>query len=78
MTIKELRTLIDGMEDETEVCITIDDNTFVKTCICSSGLDEIEFNEKAEIVLVLSPCEEEIIDMIIDDAENQLYQISEN
>lgn len=79
MNVGELRELIDGLEDDIEVCITTDDSLFINACICSCGLEEIQFeNGEQEMVLVISPCEETMLDMIIEDAEDKLYQISEN
>lgn len=79
MTVKELRGLIDGLEDEVEVCVTTDDNIFINACVCSCGLEEIEFVEDGkQIVFVLSPCQDVIEEILIEDAEDKLYQISEN
>ena len=78
MTIQELKNLIKDLDDDLEVNITIDDNNFIRACVCSSGLDEIEFIEGKDFVFVLSPCQETIYDMLIEDAEDKLYQISNN
>lgn len=78
MTIKELKELIQDLDDDLEVNITTDDNCFIPACICSSGIDEIEFDDGNDIVFVLAPCESTMVDMLIEDAELKLYDINEN
>lgn len=78
MNIGELKELIKDLDDDLEVSITLDDNSFVNACICSSGVDEIEFEDSKEFVFILAPCQDVMVDILIEDAEDKLYQISEN
>lgn len=78
MTVGELKELLKWIDDNTQVCITTDDNLFINASVCSSGIDEIQFEDETEFVFVISPCEEVINDILIEDAENALYQINEN
>ena len=78
MTVLELKELIQDLDDDLEVNITIDDTNFISACMCSSGVDEIEFTDGKDFVFILSPCQETMVDILIEDAENQLYQINEN
>ena len=79
MTVKELRDLIDGLEDEIEVCVTTDDTIFINACACSCGLEEIDFIENGkQIVLVLSPCEQAIEEIAMQTAEEKLFEVGKN
>lgn len=78
MTIKDLKELIKDLEDELEVSLTIDDKCFIKACICSSGLEEIEFNSGDEIVFVISPCKSAMEEILMEEAEEKLFEINQN
>ena len=78
MTVSELRELIKDLDDDLEVNITVDDNCFINACMCSSGVDEIEFDDGKEFVFILAPCQETMVDILIEDAEDKLFDISEN
>lgn len=78
MNVGELRDLIRDLDDDLEVSVTADGINFVSACICSSGLDEIEFIDGKDFVFILSPCQDVIEEILIEDAEDKLFDISEN
>ena len=78
MTLGDFRKLSEGLDDDVEISITTDDNLFIKACMCSSGLEEIEFDNGKEITFVIAPCQETMVDILIEDAEDKLFDISEN